>query len=57
MSRNSAHKSCIKCDKNDRHICARKLGGGILKQVTYLSEVSDCLAVSNKIYTFLDVTP
>ena len=34
MLRNSAHKSCIKCDKNDRHICARKLEVGILKQVT-----------------------
>ena len=36
---NSAHESCIKYDKNCRHICARKFEDGILKQVTYLSEV------------------
>jgi hypothetical protein len=34
-------------------ICPRKFEDDILKQVKYLFEASDCLAVSNKIYTHL----
>jgi hypothetical protein len=49
----SANMSGIKYDKNDKHVCPRKFEDGVIKQVTFLSEVGDCLAVSNKIYTHL----